>query len=269
MEQPPLDLSKIILDRLDKKSGYFSEIFPKKQIILHHSASNINPFELIDSWRKNSLKAAASLVIAGKPSVVGANYNDGDIISVFSSRYWALHLNCHSKKNNIPASFKNRNHTRSLEKASIAIMMCNAGPLTFSNGKFYTRHKTLVPDNEVIEYIEKYRGSNFYHKYSDAQIESLRQLLDFLCNLYDIPRMYQPDMWGISPSALGGQPGIYTHTSFRTDLSDCHPQPSLIEMLVELGKGNNTKEEVSKSDVPATKEKTKKVELESPESKSD
>jgi hypothetical protein len=41
-------------------------------------------------------------------------------------------------------------------------------------------------------------------------------------------------MWDLSNDALAGKKGVYTHVSFRTDKSDMHPQPELIEMLKNL-----------------------------------
>ena len=48
---------------------------------------------------------------------------------------------------------------------------------------------------------------------------------------YNIPLEYNQDMWDVSINALKGAPGIWTHVSYRSDKSDCHPQPELIEML--------------------------------------
>jgi len=40
-------------------------------------------------------------------------------------------------------------------------------------------------------------------------------------------------MWDVSQRALSGEPGIWTHVSYRQKpgKTDCHPQPELIEML--------------------------------------
>jgi inosine/xanthosine triphosphate pyrophosphatase family protein len=35
--------------------------------------------------------------------------------------------------------------------------------------------------------------------------------------------------------AMDGQPGIYTHCSYRTDKSDILPQKEILEMLMEIG----------------------------------
>jgi hypothetical protein len=41
-------------------------------------------------------------------------------------------------------------------------------------------------------------------------------------------------IFDINMDALGGIPGIFTHTSYRTDKSDCHPQKELVDMLCNL-----------------------------------
>lgn len=234
----PLDLSKIVLDPISSQTDYFREVQTKKQIFLHHSVSHPNPTDVIENWRNKGPRVGACLCIAGKPYSKAASYKDGQIYSVFPSKYWAMHLNTHVSTNEVPSKYKDRFHTRYLEKSSIAIMVCNAGALSWENGKFYTVYRTTVPEDQVIEYVDKFRNHRFYHKYSENQIESIGKLLVYLCEIYTIPNIYQADMWDVSDRALRGTPGIFTHVSVRSDVSDMHPQPELIEMLSDLkGKG--------------------------------
>ena len=83
---------------------------------------------------------------------------------------------------------------------------------------------------------EELMGSEFYgfEKYTKSQIKTLAQLLIFWSKRYNIPLDYNEDMWGISNKALGGEPGVWAHVSYRKDKSDCHPQPELVEMLKSL-----------------------------------
>lgn len=231
-----LDQNKVVLERMYGKTDYFSEINPKRQLYIHHSVSHPNPRQVIKDWRKSSYRKGAAFVVAGKPYENETSYEDGMIFSAFSSKYWALHLGVHNEKNEIPKRYKNKTHTRFLEKYSIAVSICNAGEVTWESGKFYSAFRTVVPDTEVIEYVDGYRGKRFFHKYTKAQVESLRQLLVFLCNKYDIPANYQPDMWELSENALLGRFGIFTLASVRTDKVRCHPQPDLVEMLMDLHK---------------------------------
>lgn len=234
----PLDLSKIVLDQLDPKTDYFQDIQKKKQIYIHHSVSHPNPTEVIESWSKKGPRIGACICIAGKPYTNGTSFYDGQIYSVFPSKHWAMHLNTHLDSNSIPKKYKDRFHTRYLEKHSIAIMLCNAGALSWENGKFYTVYRTTVAEDQVIEYVDKFRGKRFFHKYTPEQIESLGKLLVYFCELYEIPLTYQADMWDVSDRALRGTPGIFSHVSVRSDVTDCHPQPDLIEMLSGL-RGTN------------------------------
>ena len=64
--------------------------------------------------------------------------------------------------------------------------------------------------------------------------ESVRQLLVFFGKKYSIPLSYNENMWDIAVEALSGEKGVWTHASYRSDKSDCHPQPELIEMLKSL-----------------------------------
>jgi len=46
--------------------------------------------------------------------------------------------------------------------------------------------------------------------------------------------MYNGNMWDVNEDALNGEPGVWTHVSYRSDKSDCHPQPELIDVLKSL-----------------------------------
>jgi hypothetical protein len=83
-------------------------------------------------------------------------------------------------------------------------------------------------------YKDGYRGYKCFEAYTEEQINSLKELLTYLCEKYDIPTEYNDDMWDVSTKALNGEAGIWSHTSFRPDKSDCHPQESLIKMLKDL-----------------------------------
>jgi N-acetylmuramoyl-L-alanine amidase len=231
-----LDPGRLKFYRPGGKNIYFPETHTKRQIYLHHTTSHSDPTALIEEWQQSAVRSGCSMLIAGEPRRLHAKFTDGDIYSVFPSQYWALHLGIHMPGNDLPKYYKDREYTRYIEKHSIAVTLSSYGPLTLESGRFYSVYRNVVPENEVIEYVEGYRGSRFYHQYTDAQIESLRQALLFLTEQYEIPRIYQPDMWDITEHALKGDPGIFTHASVRTDVTDCHPQPSLIKMLMELGK---------------------------------
>jgi hypothetical protein len=92
-----------------------------------------------------------------------------------------------------------------------------------------------VVDPAMVTTLEApYKGHIHWYKYTDAQIESTRQLVEYLCNTYDIPKEYREQIWGIDVEAFKGTPGIYTHNSVRKDKSDIYPCPRMIKMLQSL-----------------------------------
>lgn len=209
--KPKLDIKTIVQLKFPE-SQYYKEDQAKKQIVIHHTVSGPNATRVFEGWASNPDRVATAFVIGG----------DGIITQGFTSKYWAHHL-----------GLKKTNNT-ALNKASIAIEVCNWGGLTFKDGKYYSAFNREVAPNEVIDYGKKWRGYRFFHKYTAAQIESLRQLLAYLADKFAISKTYNEDMWDISKNALSGKNGIYTHVSYREDKSDMHPQPELVAMLKEL-----------------------------------
>jgi hypothetical protein len=108
------------------------------------------------------------------------------------------------------------------------------GALKLQKSKYINYLNQEIPLDEVYVYDSPFRGSFYFQKYTDKQLESLKNLIEYLTETYNIPKDYKKDMWNISSSALAGSPEIYTHVSYRKDKSDCHPQSELIEILKNL-----------------------------------
>ena len=86
----------------------------------------------------------------------------------------------------------------------------------------------------MCELDTPYKGYKYYHNYTDAQIESTRQLLVYWGELYNIPLTYNKDIFDLTPRAYKGEAGVFTHNSVRPDKVDVYPHPKLIEMLKSL-----------------------------------
>jgi hypothetical protein len=121
-----------------------------------------------------------------------------------------------------------------LNKTSIGIELTNWGMLKTVNGKFLNYVNKVIPSANVTTLDEKFKGHLHWYRYTDEQIESLRQLIVYLCETYDIPKEYNDEIWDIDLNALKNKKGIYTHNSVRRDKSDVYPCPRLIEMLKNL-----------------------------------
>lgn len=169
---------------------------------------------------------------AKTPARVGTAFiidREGIIHQCFSSRHWAHHLGTKSKRN------------KQLNQQSVGIELCAWGPLKRTDSpmlkgtpKFQATTGIEVPKNEVIKLDHPFRGNSYYQSYTALQLQSLQILINYLCETYNIPKTYNPEMWEYSRSAMNGSPGIWSHTSFRKDKSDCFPQKELGETISKL-----------------------------------
>ncbi len=227
---PKLDTSKIVQIRL-KETQFFAEEHPKKQIVLHHTVSNGNAKNVMTGWAKTPAKVGTAFIID----------RDGIIHQCFSSKHWAHHLGTKAK-NKKSGSFDNLKviSNTQLNQESIGIELCAWGSLKRSSIKsgvkatFTSSVGTVVPNEEVVELEKPFRGSRYFQKYTEKQLKSLQILVNYLCETYNIPKTYNPEMCEYSGSAINGSPGIWSHVSFRKDKSDCFPQKELIEILKQL-----------------------------------
>lgn len=202
-----------VIDKFLNKGEYITEIYPKKQIYLHHTVSGSDSVEGdIAWWNENKDRVATAYIIRG----------DGAIFRVFEDKFWAHHLGLKLSQNT------------ALNRGSIGIELDNAGQLKYDKGQYISSFGRIIPADKVQFYQKPFRGFNYFEKYSDAQIAALKELLLDLNKRYNIPLKYNEDMWDISQNALNGKTGVYSHVSVRKDKSDCHPQPELIEMLKTL-----------------------------------
>lgn len=206
-------------------SQYIAEEHPKKQIYLHHTAGNPDGVKVFQHWEANPERIATCVTISGQ----GPGCVDGQIVQGFSSKYWAFHLGLKE------STFQKAGvKYQSLDKISIGIEICNWGQLTQKDGKFYTYVNRELPASQVCELEKPFKGHKFFHNYTDAQIESVKQLLLLWKERYKIPLDYYEDIWDITPRALKAASGVFTHNSVRRDKVDVYPHPKLIAMLKSL-----------------------------------
>lgn len=222
-----LDLKKIKQVPL-KETEYYKEVVTKTQIVLHHTAGNSSAVNVMNDWNKDARGRIATCI-----SISGAgakNSFDGEIVQGFSSRHWAYHLGIK------PDVFKARKLSyKKLDASSIGIEVCNWGQLEKVGDKFLNYVDREVPADQVCELEVPFKGYKYFHAYTDAQIESVRQLLIYWKETYGINLTYDYDqMFTVNNKALTGVNGLYTHNSYRKDKVDIYPCPRMIAMLKTL-----------------------------------
>lgn len=220
-----LDLKRIIVQAFPVRK-YFRKRYDKKQVVLHHTVSGNGVMGDITHWIKSKFRMGTCVIVGRR----------GDINQVFSSSYWAYHLGVKSsvyRKLGLPY--------KRWDMGSIGIEIDSYGGLKWNDNSGYWENvyggKVLLENVQV--YPEGYRGYYAFEKYTTEQIESVRQLLVYWNERYGIPLTYHADMFEVSKEALSGKPGIWSHTSFRYDKSDVHPDPKLTTMLKRLSNGKN------------------------------
>jgi N-acetyl-anhydromuramyl-L-alanine amidase AmpD len=201
-----------IIKKLDfPESQYIKQAQKKNKIVLHHTGSGRGATGDYKYWLNDPKRIATCVIIDA----------DGVCNQLYSSEFWGFHIG---------------RGIESLERESIGIEIDSWGGLTFDekNKKFISYTNTPVPKENVIEYEKSFRGYRFFERYTDDQLEATRKLLIYWNEKYGIPITYREDMWDVSLAALNGEPGVFSHCSYRKDKSDVHPQPELIQMLKSL-----------------------------------
>lgn len=200
---------------------YVKEEFKKTQIVLHHTVSGGSAEAVANYW--NTLKGRVGTCIIIE--------KDGTPYQLFSSKYWAGHVGGRSSmtkefnKFNLPY--------RNCSKHAIGIELVSWGALQEVGDKYYNAYGGEYKSEPYI-IPSLYRGFGAFDPYTPEQIQTLKELLIFWNDRYNIPLDYDEDMWDINEAALSNRKGVYAHTSFRSDKSDLFPQKELIEMLKGL-----------------------------------
>lgn len=210
---------------------YVREETAKKQIVLHHTVSGDSVNGDMSWWLHTTERVATAYVIS----------REGHLHRCFDDRYWAYHLgltNHHFARFGLGY--------RKIDPMAVGIEMDSWGALTqHTDGLFYpitTQNGKVIPNlkckpvRNIYEYCtaQKYRGFQYFERYTTAQLDTLGELLHHLMAAYHIKPNYQSDIWNVTPRALLGQEGIFAHASYRQDKSDTHPQVELVNLLKSL-----------------------------------
>jgi len=197
--QAPLT-SKIPL----KENQYYQGVNEKKYIFLHHTAGG---------------SAASSIAYwASTPDHIATPYvidRDGTIYECFDPKFWAYHLGVKGNS--------------AIEKASIGIEICSYGALKQKDGKWLTYTNKEIPANKTVQV--EFRGNQVWEAYMPEQIASLKLLLPYLMQKFNIKKQPNVDkFWEYQdPSRL--PMGIWSHSTVRKDKIDVFPQKELVELV--------------------------------------
>lgn len=215
------------------KDEYVKGPTEKYYLFLHHTAGWNNPYSTIRNWNNDTRGRIATQFVVGGTSIKnGDDQYDGEIVECFPDNGYAYHLG--------------KNGSRLLHPHSVGIEVCNFGQLTLKNGKYYNYVKREVPVDQVCDLGYKFRGYQYWHAYTDKQIEAVRQLIleikdrhpqiDITKGLKEWLEVEEAqDAFDFKDDAFYGKvKGMLSHTNTRKDKADWSPQPKIVEMLKSL-----------------------------------
>ncbi len=209
------------------KGEYLPGPTQKEWLFIHHTAGWHNPYRTVDHWSGDNRGRIATEFVMGGPSIHNNDFQyDGDIVRCLPDGAYAWHLG--------------RNGLHEMHTNSVGIEVCNFGYL--KDGRTYAG--STVHEDHIVELDKKFKGYKFWHKYSDAQIESLRKLILFIADRDNIDvRKGLPELikqkgaeafeWN-EDAYYGRIKGLWSHSNTNKGKSDMFPQENLLTMLTEL-----------------------------------
>jgi len=195
-------------------------------VYLHHTAGWNNPFKTIDHWARDTRGQIATEFVLGGQSIKGNdNKYDGVLVQCTPQGGWGWHL---GTGNNY------------MHKNSVGIEVNSFGYI--KNGLTYAG--TQADSSQVVTLSKPFRGYTQWHRYSDKQIEVLKQWIlwiaerdniDVRAGLPALIKQKGVEAFNYNEEVVKGKhKGLWTHTNVRKDKSDMFPQPELMDMLVSL-----------------------------------
>lgn len=222
----------------------------KDWAFLHHTAGWNNPYNTISNWARDTRGAIGTEFVLGGPKITDGDITfDGELVQAFPDGGYGWHL---GTGNNV------------MHRNSVGIEVCNFGYLTLGGyWKWNTATKKnewiklkanclytyvgteVAPDSsQVVTLAKAFRGHQTWHRYSDTQIEVIREWLLFIANrdgidvrkgLPELIRQKGADAFDFfNPKHVELNKGVWSHTNVRKDKVDMFPQQELIDMLISL-----------------------------------
>ena len=216
-----------VIEYFMPKDEYLTGPIKPEWLFIHHTAGWHNPFNTIKAWDADKIGKIATEFVLGGPSCKGNDDQyDGVLVQAFPEGNWGYHLG--------------KNGSQTMHKNSIGIEVCNFGYVV--NGKTYAG--ATVEESQIVELSKPFRGHKLWHRYSDKQIEVLKQWILWVAERDNInvraglPALIKEkgaDAFEFNENAYYGKvKGLWTHTNTRKDKVDMFPQQELMDMLISL-----------------------------------
>lgn len=232
-----------VIEYFMPKDEYYAGPTKKEWIFLHHTAGWHNPFNTVKSWDADKRGRIATEFVLGGPSIKGNdNQYDGVLVQAFPEGGYAWH---------------NSTGSGPIHTNSVGIEVCNFGYVTkggykksgtwvaLNSDEYYNYVGSAVVNSQVVTLAKPFRGHSTWHRYSDKQIQVLKDWILWIADRDGIdPRrglVEQIHKIGghaafdlICPDLAKKTKGMWCHTNITNQKVDLFPQQEVIDMLMSL-----------------------------------
>jgi len=212
---------------------YVNEKTRKIGIVFHHTVSDGNPETVVRVWNEDTRGAVGTHFIIGRTMVNGDTRHDGKVLQCIPLDGWAHHIL--STRMGFSSA-----HNSHINRSYIGIELCSWGALKKVGNKFYTLDSNIeIPENQVCTLQTAFRTYQYWHKFTNAQINALFKLTKALKQhfKFDFSKDGKISNWfELSWEAMAARRVLTTHTNFEYGKFDTFPQPELENMINELYK---------------------------------
>ena len=225
------------------KDEYLAGPTKKEYLFLHHTAGGHNPYQVVDMWARDTRGRIATEFVLGGPACNGKDDRyDGELVQCVPAGGYGWHLG--------------DNGSMHMHKHSVGIEVCNYGYVTkggYQKGntwiakdanKYYNYGGGEVIESHTTTLPKIFRGHSTWHRYSNKQLEMLKDSILFIANrdnidihkglIQEIKSKGAAGFEFNEDAYYGRVKGMWTHTNTRKDKVDMFPQPELIDMLLSL-----------------------------------
>lgn len=223
--------------------NYYKGPVHKKWFFLHHTAGWESPYTTTDYWANKPNTVATEYVLGGQNISKGNTGHDGKLIQVMPTSSYAWHLTIGNN---------------SLHRDSIGLEICSFGGLTkggYYKNKIWTPLKAMsyytytgheVSPDQIVDIGWEYRGFQYFHKISDAQLKEIEFLINYLQEKHNIDMKKGLQKMILSKGVQyafnycnateiqtkGG--GLYTHGNVYPYKNDIFPQQELVDLILSI-----------------------------------
>jgi hypothetical protein len=223
-------------------NNYMPERTKKIAVCLHHTVSGGNPYRVVDIWKQDSRGTVATEFLIGRKLENGDTKYDGTVVQAFPSGYWAHHVLT-------TRTGLERHQSDFMNKSIIGIELCSWGALQKKEGKFYDLSGSIeIPESEVCILERPFRTFKYWHRFTDAQLESLERLLieiQYRDHIIFSDKEFEPEVvnhqwFELDYNALfigihkTKRRKLMSHTTVEYGKFDVFPQPELIELIKKV-----------------------------------